>query len=305
MPASCGLPRCSRQGWLLGKTMSDPETICCKPTRWFFFRALVMLLMFSVFAVLFFMDGSTGYRKKNEVYYLHKAFQTANTKFSEMNQDGTLTPQAWKKYAASQVVELPADVTVLPAGVAVPMPWPEVLHDFERMKPLQWTLLWREFTKARGMNADAPEEPYDARKIKEQWVVFWVTLSLACTAAFFLLRTMRRSIVVDAEALTDQLGRRVPYADLRSLDLRKWETKGLAFVDYNGAAGKGRIRIDGLTYGGFKNEDGQPAEKLLQFIRARFSGEIIEYATAEAMESAAAAPAESADPADDSGSKSA
>jgi hypothetical protein len=277
--------------------MSEPETICCRPTRWFFFRALVMLLMFSVFAVLFFMDGATGYRKKNEVYYLHKAFQKANETFAKMNQDGALTPQDWQRYAASQVVELPADLTVLPAGFAVPMPWPDVLHDSERMKPLQWNILWREFTKTRGMDADAPEEPFDARKIKEQWVVFWVTLSLACTAAFFLVRTMRRSISADAEALTDQLGRRIPYADLKSLDLRKWETKGLAFIDFNGASGKGRIRIDGLTYGGFKTEEGEPAEKLVQFIRARFSGEIIEYATT--------APAELAAPVADSGPKSA
>ena len=67
-------------------------------------------------------------------------------------------------------------------------------------------------------------------------------------------------------------------SDLKTLDLRKWDTKGIAFIDYEGASGKGRIRIDGLTYGGFKKDNDEPAERLMRLIRSRFSGEIIEYA---------------------------
>jgi len=268
--------------------MTETDTITCKPTHWFLFRALVMLLMFGVFAVLFFVDGSSGYRNKNEVFYLHRAFQKANDEFAKMNQGGSLTPQGWQQYAATQVVDFPQDRSVLPAGLKLPMPWPEVLHDYQRMQPLQWNLLWREYTKARGINETIPEEPYDARKIKEQWVVFCICATLTAIIAFFLVRTLRRTIVADAEAVTDQRGRRVPYADMKFLDLRKWETKGLAFVAYDGAAGSGRIRIDGLTYGGFKKEDGEPAEKLMQRIRGRFSGEVIEYAVLGTAPTAAA-----------------
>ena len=261
--------------------MIDSETIVCKPTRWFLLRAVVMLVMFGVFAVLFYVDGSTGYRKKNEGFYLKRAFQKANEEFSKMNQSGNLTPEAWKKYAAGQWVDLPPDASLLPAGLSVPLPWPEPLQDFERMKTLQRNpnLLWREYSKNRGLNEVTPEQPYDARKIKEQWVVFGCCSALCLTIAFFLLRTLRRSIAADAEAVTDQRGRRVPYAQLQTLDLRKWDTKGLAFIDYAGASGGGRLRIDGLTYGGFKKEDGEPAEKLMRLIRLRFSGEVIEYTT--------------------------
>ncbi|MEI6653248.1 MAG: hypothetical protein WCP45_00640 [Verrucomicrobiota bacterium] len=258
--------------------MSPPATIICKPTRWFTFRAVVMLLMFGVFAGLFYRDGATGYRQKNEVFYLHKAFQKANAEFSEMDKGGTLTPEAWKDYANRQWVDLPPDHSVLPAGMAKAVPWPAILHDYASMKPLQWNILWREYTKTRGLDEVAPAEPCDARKIKEQWVVFWCCAALSLTAAFFLMRTLRRTITADAEAITDQLGRRVPYADLQSLDLRKWDTKGLAFIGFEGTAGSGRLRIDGLTYGGFKPADGEPAEKLMQLIRAHFSGEVIEYA---------------------------
>ena len=258
--------------------MSSPDPIICKPTPWFLFRALVMLLMFGVFAVLFYIDGSTGYRKKNEVFYLHKAFEAANKEFSEMESSGSLTPEEWKMHAEKQTVRFPEDRSVLPANLKLPMPWPAILHDYERMKSLQWNKLWLEYSKEHGMPAKPGDEPYDARKIGEQWVVFWICLVLASAAAFVLLRTLNRRISADEEGVTTQQGRKVPYADLKTLDLRKWETKGLAFIDYAGESGKGRIRIDGLTYGGFKKEDNEPAERLMRLIRSRFSGEILEYA---------------------------
>jgi hypothetical protein len=264
--------------------MSDTRKIVCKPTRWFTFRAAVMLLMFGVFAVLFYYDGSTGYRKKNEAFYLHKSFEQAGVDFSDLLKKGDFSPELWRAYAAKKTVKLPEDRSVLPPAMPVPHPWPEILHDFQKMKDTQWNLLWREYTRSRGMDEETAEQPYDARKIREQWVVFWISLALALAAGFYLIRTLCRSISADDEAITDQRGRRVPYPDLRVLDLRKWETKGLAFIEYDGPSGKGRLRIDGLTYGGFKAGDDQPAEQLMQRIKERFSGEIIEFTTAPGPE---------------------
>jgi hypothetical protein len=262
--------------------MTAPETIVCKPTPWFFLRAVVILLMFSVFAVLFYIDGSTGYRKKNENFYLHKSFQAANDKFAELNTRGSLTAEEWRAFAEKQIVLFPSDPSVLPAEMKQPMPWPTILHDFQRMKPLQWNILWLEYTKQRGLDAAPPEEPYSARKIQEQWIVCGISAVLAAVAAFFLLRTFKRSISVDSEAVTTQQGKRILHADLKKLDLRKWGSKGLAFLEYAGPSGQGKIRIDGLTYGGFKKEQGEPAERLMQKIRSHFSGEITEYVSTPA-----------------------
>ena len=258
--------------------MNSSDPIVCKPTPWFLFRALVMLLMFGVFAVFFYIDGSKGYREKNEAFYLHATFKTADAEFSKLNSGGTLTPAEWKTHAEKQTVRFPEDPSLLPADLKLPMSWPPILHDFDRMKSLQWNKLWLEYSKTRGFAAKPAEEPYDARKIGEQWVVFCICFALAVAAAFILLRTLGRSISADREGITTQQGKRVPYTDLKTLDLRKWDTKGLAFLDYEGISGKGRIRIDGLTYGGFKKENDEPAERLMRLIRSHFSGEILEYA---------------------------
>lgn len=258
--------------------MNPPDTIVCKPTPWFLFRALVMLLMFGVFSVLFYLDGSTGYRKKNVEFFLHQTFQRASDDFSRMNSDGELTPEVWKPHAEAQSVIFPKDRSILPADIALPMKWPEILHDFDKVKPLQWKKLWLEYSKEQGYNSEPVEEAYTARKIYEQWVVFWICLALSVGALFFLIRTLGRSIQANAEGVTTQQGKSVRYTDFKTLDLRKWDTKGLAFIDYDGPSGKGRIRIDGLTYGGFKKDQGEPAEALMRKIRAHFSGEILEYA---------------------------
>lgn len=259
--------------------MKELLPIVCKPTRWFAFRVLMMLLMLSVFAVLFYIDGSSGYRKKNLVFYLHRNFQTANEQFAAMKARGGMTADSWRAYAANQMVRLPDDLTTLPQGLKLPMPWPTVLHDYDKMLPMHWNKLWLEYSGQQGMSSNPPEQPYDAGKIYEQWVVFWICAGLSGFALFIFLRTMRRRIEVDAEGLRSAKGVKIPFGDMKRLDLRKWETKGLAFIDYEGSAGKGRARIDGLTYGGFKLDEDEPAERLMKFVRSKFSGEVIEYTT--------------------------
>lgn len=259
----------------------EQESIVCKPTPWFILRALAMLAMFSVFTLLFYIDGTTGYREKNLEYYLHAAFQQAGTDYSRMKSEEGFSPESWKEFAAKQTVNLPSDPSLLPVGTENPMPWPALLTDFERMKPGQPHLLWQDYSGEMRMAKTPPKKPFDAGKIREQFIVFYICLSLALITLFFLIRTMRRTVSADSTALTTATGKTIPYADMKTLDLRKWDTKGIALIDYEGASGGGRARIDGLTYGGFKKENGEPAEKLMALIRGSFSGEIIEYAVVE------------------------
>lgn len=261
---------------------ASPETIVCKPTQWFLLRAAAMLVMFAGFAAYFAYDGAVGYRKKNHVYYLAKSFDEAIKQFNKKSGENTLTAEEWKTFAAAQEVKFPEDAYLLPKDLKRPMPWPEILHDYDKIKQRpQWTLIWQDYSAQHGYNSKPPEEPYTKREIDEQWICSAVCVILAVVAAFFLIRTIRRRISADEEGVTSQDGKRVPYTDIKVLDLRKWSNKGLAYASYEGASGKGRLRIDGLTYGGFKKEEGEPAEKLMQLIRSKFTGDIIEFTSVE------------------------
>lgn len=259
--------------------MSEP--IVCKPTSWFLLRAVAVLTMCGVFAVYFYYDGSIGYRRQNATFFLHKAFERAGHDFAAQRNQGGLDAASWKSYAAAQKVDFPSDPALLPPEAQPGMAWPEVLTDYQRMQTTQWNFLWREFSGQwpHWRMSDEPSDhaPYDAGKIREQWTVMWICLALFAVAAFTLLRTLMRRIELSGGVLRAANGKRVALADIKRLDLRKWSGKGLAFVDYDGASGKGRVRIDGLTYGGFKHEHGEPAERLVQALRGQISGEIVEY----------------------------
>lgn len=263
------------------------ERIVCNPTPWFLLRAAAMLLMFGVFTVLFFVDGKWGYREKNLSFFVSKAFEQATREFNQ-KKDG-VSPAEWRSFAEKQAIDFvhrsgndgTGEVVPVPEGTPVPMPWPPVLHDYEALKASLDQLpgkLFDDYRLASNLKKEAPENAYPARKVFEQWVVFWVCLVLAIGAVVVLLRTIGRSIAIDSEAFYPAGGDKVPFADLVRLDLRKWGTKGLAFAWAKTASGGERkLRIDGLTYGGFKKEDNEPAERLMVRLRENFSGEVIEY----------------------------
>ena len=263
------------------------ERIVCKPTPWFLLRAAAMLLMFGVFAVMFYVDGKWGYREKNLSFFVSKAFERATQEFS-LKKD-QLSPEDWRAYAEKQTIDFvhrgaddeAGEVVPVPEGTPVPMPWPPVLHDHAALKASldqQPGKLFNDYRLEADIKKEAPENAFPARKIFEQWVVFWVCLVLAIAAVFVLLRTIRRCIAIDGEALYPAGGGKVPFGHMTRLDLRKWETKGLAFVWARTATGEEcKLTIDGLTYGGFKKEQDQPAERLMVRLRENFSGELIEY----------------------------
>ena len=265
------------------------ERIVCKPTPWFLLRAAAMLLMFGVFSVLFFRDGKWGYREENLSYHVSKAFEQATNQFKDKKDQ--ITPADWRAYAGKQTIDFvhtdketkKLAATPVPEGTPVPMPWPEVLGDYEKMKASldqEPDTLFNEYRLQANLKKQAPEDVFPLRKITEQWVVFGFCLVLALGALLMLLRTLGRSMSIDGEAFYPPSGGKVPFADLARLDLRRWNTKGLAFAwAKTPSGGERKLRIDGLTYGGFKKEDDEPAERLMRRLKENFSGELIEYVT--------------------------
>lgn len=269
--------------------MNDLLPIVCKPTSWFLRRALGMLAMFAFLGAWFYKDASTGYRKENEIFLTNQAFATAAAEYQKQNATGSLTAEEWKTYAAAQHIDFGDDLSIIPATIPQPQPWPAELQDSAVISKGQGEA-WEMFSGRMKWDRQAPEKLHDARSINEQWYYCYGLSVLAVITLFIFLRTMRRKIVVDHEKIITQEGKQVLFGELHQLDLRKWQTKGIAFGQYTTAAGsKGKIRFDGLTYGGFEQEQGEPAEKMMQRVRAHFHGEVIEYAQEEEPSEEAAA----------------
>ncbi len=274
--------------------LSKEEKIVCKPTKWFLWRALAMLTMFSIFAVLFFMDGMWGYREKNLHFYVNQAFIEAGVDFQKLQNkklenDEKLTESQWRDYAAEKKVVFPdGAVEILPRGTNVDMPWPGVLLEgFEVMDKKGGqsgsASLWEDYTASRkdvegkAWDIDPGEEPMNKDKIREQFIALGVTLILVSITLFFFIRTMCRKMEADHEALYTQEGKKILYSDMVRVDKRKWDTKGIALIYYTQGGEEKKAKVDGMVYGQFKEEDGAPAEKLFSKIMENFKGEVLEY----------------------------
>lgn len=277
----------------MSANLPTQDAVVCKPTKWFLWRALAMLVMFSVFAFLFFQDGMWGYREKNLHFYVHQAFVKAGTDFQELQNQGEITESAWKKFASAQKVALPEDAAdILPKDSDIDMPWPDILVNghalmLEKGGQNGAVKLWEDYTasmkevEGKAWDIDPGEKPMKAGKIREQFIAMGVALLLISITLFYLIRTLRRSISADAEALYTQDGRRIAYSDMVRVDKRKWDTKGLALIYYRDGGEEKKAKIDGMVYGQFKEEDGAPAEKLFSRVMENFKGEVMEYVSAE------------------------
>jgi hypothetical protein len=259
------------------------DFLICKPTRWFFERALGMLAMFLFLGGWFYRDANTGYRQQNLIFAYHATFVEAGKTYKEQKHQGISAAQ-WKGFAENQSVSFGDDSSLVPTEAQAPTPWPAELCEASLLEEGHLKA-WEAFTGRMKWNRKPPEKWHDAGSIREQWIVGHILMALAAITLFLLLRTLRRTMVLDGDTIITQDGRKVPIADLTQLDLRKWYTKGLAFAEYQQKSGKkGRIRIDGMTYGGFQKEKGEPAEQWMTLVRKQFHGELIEYASEETEE---------------------
>lgn len=263
------------------------ETLICKPTKWFLWRVLAMLVMFSVFAVLFLKDGIWGYREKNLHFFVHKTFVQAGTSFQEMQNGDKDSEADWKVFAGGQQCLFPEDAAViLPVGTDLQMPWPTVLvegYDVMKSKSGQngANKLWEDYTAEKGWDSETADHPMEYHKIREQFIATGVVVVLILGTLFILIRTMRRTIKADQDALYTQDGRKILYSEMTRIDKRKWDTKGIALVYYTADGEEKKAKIDGMVYGQFNEEEGAPAEKLFAHIMENFKGEVLEYVDEE------------------------
>ena len=275
--------------------MSVSDELVCKPTKWFLWRAVAMAVMFGVGAFFFFKDWKYGYPEKNVERYHYLAFEQAKEDFKD-HLEARKTPADWEAFAKEQKIFRPVETSTdrvknvaptVPEDTDLDTPWPEMLVNYETYsnfyeKEKQFPIPpgWKKYSNSGGRTwgENSTDTLKSEKKIKEQLYIAVFCGILFLVALFFFLRTLNRSMKVDAEGFTPAGGKFIPYGDIKRIDARKWDTKGLAYLYYDKAGTEKKTKVDGMVYGQFKKEEGEPAQKLYERILANFHGELIELA---------------------------
>lgn len=255
------------------------DTVECKPTMWFTGRAVLMALMFLGFGVYFYYDASTGYPQKNLEFFMHKAFVDAGALFDREVGGNGASRDDWERTVMARTVEFPEGYKI-PSGVdRTATAWPAVLADYGLMSApgKGWSAAWQSYSGEMRYPIKPEDHPYDASKIFEQWVAGSVCMVLAMVALFFLVRTRGRKMALNKGQVT-AAGKTFRVEDIARLDLRRWKLKGLALATLKPECGGTRIRLDGLTYGGFRKEDSpNNAEDFMKALLSLYRGEVVDY----------------------------
>ena len=256
------------------------NNIICKPTLDTFVRFGIVLTAFLGFGLYFFYDGFVGYRLSNEVYFSYQAFaklgdEAADTVNSTAWETKRLsTPLIESHTVNNELVAVSEEqVYPLPSGCEAALRSPAEACDYNAMNK-SWNDCWLQYSARKHFPAKPADHPYDTAAIREQWYAGGVCVFISALLLAFMLRTSRRVMALQGDTVT-AAGQQFNVADITRLDLRQWG-KGFKGVAYATVKGK-KIKLDGMTYGGFDPGKGEPAEAFMKALQARYQGEILEY----------------------------
>ena len=258
------------------------HSIICRPTRDTFVRFAIVLAAFFGFGLYFFYDGAIGYRKANEVYFSHQAFAKLG---SEACNDAPWgAERALQPLLNAKQVEgewLMDEKYPLPTNCEVVSCTPPEAADYEAMKK-SWADCWTAYTARMHYPVKPADHAFDTAAIREQWIAGGVCMLISVLILYLICRTARRTMQLVGSTVT-AAGQQFAVSDISRLDLRQWGKgyKGIAYATVKGR----KIRLDGMTYGGFDPAAGQPAEEFMQALLAQYKGEILEYEQKNTTES--------------------
>ncbi len=254
--------------------------IICKATMDTFVRFGIVIAAILGFAVYFFYDGHIGYKKQNEAICCYRAFAglgsaaaqfTASGWEAELSGHG-LIPTAQENGQLYALGDHGARYP-LPTGCEAAQNCPPEAADHAAMSR-SWSDCWAAYSKRMQYPIKPGDHPHDEAAIREQWYAGSIFTVVGLVLLGLVIRTGRRELSLRGSEVT-AAGQHFDIKEIECIDLRQWGPgfKGVAYLTVRGR----RIRFDGMTYGGFNREKGEPAEVLMQAILAQYQGDIIEY----------------------------
>lgn len=234
-------------------TAPDPTApIVCRVTSWYFRRMGMLAALFLVFGCVFLYDGIWGYPKSVGLARKKEWFEKEFlATHDKAKAEGRL--DQWVAEARAQN---------LPAGT-----------DGEPPR-------WVSYAAQNGWE----ENPklYSEREVAEQFWFGYACLAGSVIVGLVLLLNRGKTLRAEADHWVTPEGVQIRFGDVFRIDKRKWDHKGLAYAWHRANGAEKRAVIDDLKFGG--------ADKVLERILSRFSGELIEKIDTPAPSEQAPAP---------------
>ncbi len=253
--------------------------IICKATRDTYVRFAVVFAAFLGFGLYFFYDAAVGYRRANAAMLSYQAFanlgrvatECSAAEWAKMTAGGALIPTPEGRPDAAEGEN--GQFFPLPPALEATQAYPAEALDHAAMSG-GWNDCWMAYSARMHYPIKPGDHPHDEAAIREQWYGGAVCMVVSAILLTFALRTSRRELSLRGDEVC-AAGQRFKLADVESIDLRQWGPgyKGAAYFTVKGR----RLKADGMTYGGFSKEQGEPAEQFMQAVLARYQGDIIDY----------------------------
>ncbi len=255
------------------------QPIICKATKDTYMRFAIVLAAFMGFGLYFFYDAAIGYRKANAAMLSYQAFarlgefatKATASQWNQQMMQGALIPTADGRPDVAAGGE--DKFYPIPPAHEATQGYPAEVRDHTAMAK-GWNDCWMAHSTRMHYPIKPGDHPHDEGAIREQWIGGGVCMLVSAILLYLIIRTSRRELSLRGSTIT-AAGRQFDIAEIESIDLRQWSKgfKGAAWFTVKGR----RIKADGMTYGGFSQAQGEPAEQFMQAVLARYQGEIIDY----------------------------
>lgn len=209
---------------------------------------------------------------------MHKAFVDAGAVFDREVSGKGASAGDWERIVLARTVDFPEGYEIPSDVNRNAVPWPDILADYSLMSTpgKGWSAAWQSYSGEKHYPIKPVDHPYDASKILNSgWpgAFAWRLPWWLC----FPGENARRKMSLNGKEVT-AAGVVFRVDDIARLDLRRWKLKGLAIATLKPECGGARIRLDGLTYGGFRKEDSpHNAEDFMKALLSLYRGEIVDY----------------------------
>jgi hypothetical protein len=224
-------------------------------TSWYFYRRMGPLVAVLLFMGLFFLyDGAIGYPQANAIADKKAWLETEVLKsYDEAKAQGPAQLEAWKQRARA---------TGWPLGKSgEPLPW------------VSW-----------AAERSLPENPrhWSDAEIAQQYGFGGACILAALIVACVALSNRGKTVRAESDHWITPHGKKIPFASVVRLDLRKWQRQGLAYAWYRETA-HGPLRKAVLDDFKFTH-----MQAILDRLRAHFKGDLIENGAKETASAASA-----------------